>query len=82
MSSDEKYNIDYFKLGLVEVELHSEDPDAVTATANTIAMLPNSGDGLVNIEGRWYVPSGFVAFACERQGYVRKVRRAAESEET
>ena len=56
--------------GLIEVELHSTEPSAVEATRNTIAML---GGSLTERDGRYFVPAGFIAFACERQGYVRRV---------
>lgn len=66
------------KAGMVEVELWSVDPQAVAATRATIEMLPGwvpGMPGLLEDGGRFYVCDGFIAFACERQGYVKAVRR-------
>jgi hypothetical protein len=57
--------------GMVEVELLSIEPSAVEAVRVTLAQLP--GGRLLEHEGRYYVPAGFVAWACERQGYVKRV---------
>lgn len=67
------------KPGVVEVELWSEEPQAVEALKRTIAMLPGGGS-LVKRErdGKWILCGGdtkFLAFACENQGYVKKVIR-------
>lgn len=60
---------------LVEVELRSTDPSAVAAVRATIAMLPGGGR-LVESDGRFFLLGGdFLAFACERQGYVKRVIR-------
>lgn len=56
---------------LIEVELHSTDPEAVRATRQTIEALP--GGSLVEREGRFFVPTGFVEWACVHQGYVKHV---------
>lgn len=62
--------------GFVEVELHSADPSAVEAVKNTFAMLPGClPDSFVERDGRFYVRSGFAAFAAENQGYVRRILR-------
>lgn len=57
----------------VEVELHSQEPSAVDATMRTICALP--GGDFKKEDGRFYVPSGFVAWACEQQGYVKAVKK-------
>jgi hypothetical protein len=62
---------------LVEVELHSKDPVAVAATRATLETLPGGGC-LIERGGRFFVQNGFPAFACERQGYVKRVIREAE----
>lgn len=59
--------------GFVEVELHSREPGAVAATRATILSFPK---GEWHEEsGRYFVPAGFVAWAAERQGYVRRIVR-------
>jgi len=55
----------------IEVELWSTDPSAVKATRETLLQLP--GGKLIEREGRYFVPAGFPAWACERQGYVKRV---------
>jgi hypothetical protein len=57
----------------VKVELWSEDPSAVAAVRNTISMLPGGGS-LLEEGGAFYLEGPeFVAWACEHQGYVRRV---------
>jgi hypothetical protein len=56
---------------LIEVELHSADPEAVRATRQTIEALP--GGSLVEQAGRFFVPEGFVSWACVHQGYVKSI---------
>lgn len=65
--------------GMVRVELHSEDDDAVDALRATLSELPGAPELAQTQDGRWWVPEGFAAFACERQGYVAHVFRT-ESE--
>jgi hypothetical protein len=69
---------DSWESDLVEVELHSTDPVAVAATRATLQALPGGGAGLIERGGRFFVQNGFPAFACERQGYVKRVIREAE----
>ena len=60
-----------------QVELHSTDQSAVEATRSTISML-SVGAQLVLRGDRYYISGGdarYVAWACERQGYVRRVIR-------
>lgn len=54
---------------MTEVTLHSTEPGAVAAARRTIEALP--GGALVEKDGRYYVPRGFVAWAVLQQGYVR-----------
>lgn len=54
-----------------EVELHSTDPSAVQATRQTIEALP--GGSLTERDGHFYIPRGFVLWAAERQGYVKRI---------
>lgn len=63
------------EIDVVEVELHSTDPPAVDAVGRTLGQLPLGGGRLMEHGGRFYVEDGFVAYACERQGYVKEVRR-------
>lgn len=61
----------------VEVELHSTEPSAVEATRQTFRALAGGSHDLVEEDGKFYVVTdnpGFVRFAAERQGYVRRVR--------
>lgn len=60
----------------MEVILHSTAPEAVAATRQTIEGLPCAEGALREEEGRFYVPRGFTAWACERQGYVREVKHS------
>lgn len=59
---------------LVEVELWCDDRSAVDAVRATIRALPGDND-LTEDGGRFFVPDGFCAWACEQQGYVRRVIR-------
>lgn len=61
--------------GMVEVELHSTDPSAVEAVRGTLDQLHGGPWYLVEQDGKWYIPDGFCAFACEQQGYVKRVIR-------
>lgn len=54
----------------VEVELHSNTSEGVEATRATIRML---GGQLQEVGGRFYVAKGYIAWACARQGYVKRV---------
>ena len=60
-------------LSVVEVELHSTEPVAVSAVRRTLAGLPGGGGVLLERDGRYFVSEGFCAWACERQGYVKRV---------
>lgn len=53
-----------------EVELHSTVPEAVAAVRATVQML--QGGELLELDGRYYVPCGFVVWACVHQGYVKQ----------
>lgn len=66
---------------LIEVELHSNEPSAVEAVRSTLKMLPMGGAVLHERDGKFYVPDGFAAFACENQGYVRRVIRTSTLDE-
>jgi hypothetical protein len=69
----------------VEVEPHSTHGNAIDALSATvaqiIAMQARTGDfdepagDLLVMDGRFYVPDGFIAKACETQGYVKRVIR-------
>lgn len=59
----------------VEVELWSTEPSAVDGVRWTIERLPG-GSTLVGRDGRFYLSGGdlkFVAWACEKQGYVKRI---------
>ena len=58
-------------LDLIEVELWSAEPPAVEAVRRTVEGL--AGGALHLIDGHYFVPSGFVAWACEKQGYVKRL---------
>ncbi len=60
---------------VVRVVLHSTDPSAVGAVNSTLAQLPTGVACLWEYGGDFYVEDGFVAYACERQGYVKEVIR-------
>lgn len=70
------------KASEIEVELHSTEESAVEATRNTLLMLCAM---LFERDGRWFLSTtnpGYVAFAAESQGYVRRViRPAADTED-
>lgn len=58
-----------------EVELHSTHPQAIQATAATISMLPGGGE-LVQDGQRFFNEAqdiGFLEYAVEHQGYVKRV---------
>jgi len=58
--------------GLAEVELHSTEPGAIDATRATLESLP---DGfLLERDGRYFVPAGFVEWAAVNQGYVKRAK--------
>lgn len=57
---------------LVEVELWNTEPQAVEAVRRTMQALKPGGD-LIEKDGRFFVPSGFPAWAAERQGYVKRL---------
>lgn len=67
--------------GLVEVEPHSTDHDGIEALRETLRSLPGSPE-LSRRAGRWFVADGFPAYACEHQGYVRRIIRAAPIEQS
>lgn len=54
---------------MIELELHSTHPDAVDATRNTIKQL---GDELIEKDGKFFVSKDYTAWACVRQGYVKR----------
>jgi hypothetical protein len=61
----------------IEVELWNTEVECVAAVRATIAGLPGNGE-LIEDGWKFYLtgePIGFVAFACERQGYVKRVVR-------
>ena len=65
------------KIDRYEVELHSKDPRAIEATVQTIKEL---GGVLHYANGKHYLrgasrPLDFIAWAAERQGYVKRVVR-------
>lgn len=61
----------------VQVELWGDHPDAIKATRDTIAQLPGGrGQQLYKVNGTWYLDApDFIVWACERQGYVKRVIR-------
>jgi hypothetical protein len=57
-----------------EVELWSTDPSAVAAVRHTIQQLPPGNGLLFEEDGHWFlVGNDFLRWACERQGYVKRV---------
>ncbi len=59
-----------------EVEIHSTDPSAVDAVRHTLDQLPGGPALLIEESGKFFlVGDDFVMWACERQGYVKKVHR-------
>lgn len=64
----------------VKVELWGDHPEAIQATRDTIAQLPTGrADQLEEIGGEWYLDApDFIVWACERQGYVKRVIRYEE----
>lgn len=65
------------KPSLVEVELWSADPAAVEAVRATLKQLPGGAADLVERDGKFFVADGFPAYACQNQGYVKRVIRSS-----
>ena len=64
-----------------EVELHSEEPAAVKATRATLKQAPISAE-LRKAGSCWFVVgTDFARFACEQQGYVKRVLSPSVPEE-
>jgi hypothetical protein len=64
----------------VQVDLWSDDPQAVESVRSTLQQLPPGNSLLIEEDGKFYlIGSDFTVWACERQGYVKKVIRTAPS---
>jgi len=64
-----------------EVELHSTEPSAVEATRATLRQAPINAE-LRKAGSVWFVVgSDFARFACEHQGYVKRVLSPSVPEE-
>jgi hypothetical protein len=62
----------------IEVELWSVDETAVEATRRTLEAI---GGMLFERDGRWFIGTmnaGFIRFAVEQQGYVKRVIQDAD----
>ena len=58
----------------IEVELWSTAPEALESVRRKLMDLPGDPHYLEEEDGRWFlVGSSFTLFACEHQGYVKRI---------